>query len=294
MYISRNSGRGVGGGGRCIAPAYIRLLHPFPSVLVTLVSGALACVAVRGWPGGGRLATLMGAMLCIQFAIGVINDWADRRLDAVAKPQKPIPSGAVSARAALMTGVGLIVVGGVLAARAGALAWLLAMTGLTIGLAYDLGLKRTRWSALTYALALPLVPVWVWTAMGERSPALWAALPVGALLGFGLQLANALTDAQSDAASGVRGTLQWIGPARGRWVVVGCIATGIGAAVGLAPLVGVQAMPFGAVAVAASLLVLGAAMAYQRSSAERAAQLAWTLLAPAVGLLAVGWLASLP
>src|SRR5437764_3541912 len=87
--------------------AAIRLLHPFPSFLNALVSGVLACAAVRGWPGTSTTLRLMLAMLCIQFCIGAVNDWADRHLDATAKPWKPIPAGVVPAPAALAVGAAL-------------------------------------------------------------------------------------------------------------------------------------------------------------------------------------------
>src|SRR5215212_7488080 len=44
------------------AGGVVRLLHPFPSVLNAAVTVALACVAARGWPGLGAVATLAAAM----------------------------------------------------------------------------------------------------------------------------------------------------------------------------------------------------------------------------------------
>jgi len=41
------------------------------------------------------------------------------------------------------------------------------MAGMACGLAYDLGLKRTRFSVVPYLIALPLLPLWVWTALGR-------------------------------------------------------------------------------------------------------------------------------
>ncbi|MER3421242.1 MAG: ubiquinone biosynthesis protein UbiA, partial [Chloroflexota bacterium] len=77
--------------------------------------------------------------------------------------------------------------------------------GLGAGLAYDLWLKRTPYSALAYAVALPLVPLWVWTALERFTPALLWAWPVGALLGGALHLANAVPDLEADATAGVHG-----------------------------------------------------------------------------------------
>ena len=271
-----------------------RLLHPFPSVLNAVVVGVLACIAVRGWPGTARILWLMATMLCIQFAIGALNDWADRRLDAAMKPWKPIPSGLVAPATALMVAGGLASAGALLAAAGGPAAWMLAMAGLMAGIAYDLGLKRTPFSALTYAVALPLVPLWVWSALGRAGTALVAILPVGMLLGFSLQLLNALPDAAGDTTGGVRGTLQWLGVARGRKAAWLCFGLALLAALALAPLFHLRGLPFWPCWSAAVVLLVLAIVIYQRRPTPRSLQVGWTILAPASGLLAAGWLASLP
>jgi 4-hydroxybenzoate polyprenyltransferase len=272
----------------------ITLLHPFPSLLNTAVVGVLACVAVRGWPGLAQLLWLMATMLCIQCAIGALNDWADRRLDAVTKPWKPIPSGHVMPVTALAAAIVLATAGALLAAKGGPAAWALAMAGLGAGVAYDLGLKRTPFSAITYAVALPLVPLWVWTALGRGNPALTAVLPIGILLGLGLQLANALPDAAGDAAGGVRGTLQWLGAARGRRVAWLCFGLALAAAAALAPFFHLRVVPLLPCWLGAAALLAGAIAVYWRHPTSSALQMGWTMLAPAAGLLAAGWLASLP
>jgi 4-hydroxybenzoate polyprenyltransferase len=274
--------------------AYARLVHPFPSLLNAIVVAAFACIAVRGWPGIERVVWLSTTMLCIQFSIGALNDWADRDLDARTKPAKPIPSRLVSPSMALVVAVLLAMTAAVLAAWGGPAAWVLAMTGLGIGIAYDLGVKRTPYSALTYALALPLIPVWVWTALDVESAALFVVLPAGMLLGLSLQLANALPDADGDTAAGVRGTLQVLGPQRGRRLCWATFALALLVSAGLAPMVQLRLMPFAFTWAAAALLLGIAVASYQRRPSERALQLGWSLLAPAAGLLAVGWLVSLP
>ncbi len=274
--------------------ALLRLMHPFPSLLNAIVVAALACVAVRGWPGAGCILWLATTMLCIQFSIGALNDWADRDLDARTKPAKPIAAGLIPAGVALSIAVILAAIAAMLATAGGLAAWLLAMCGLGIGMAYDLGVKRTPFSALTYALALPLIPLWVWTALDVNSAAIVVVLPLGMLLGFSLQLANALPDAEGDAAEGVRGTLQLLGPERGRrlaWLSFG-LALLLCAA--LAPVVGLRLMPFVLCWIAAALLLGVTVTAHWRHPSRETLQLGWSLLAPAAGLLAVGWLLSLP
>lgn len=281
------------------ALSWIRLVHPFPSVLNAAVVALLAIVASDGDPDWRTAALLAATMLCLQCAIGAVNDLMDRQLDAASKPWKPLVSGAVSPTVAVAVAVACALAGLTLAWIASPEAWPLALLGLLIGLGYDLGLKRTPFSALTYSLALPLAPLWVWIAVSSPTPAVVAAVPLGALIGFGLQLANAMQDAETDAAGGVRGTAQWLGPRSSRIV---CWAA-IGGALALAPVLaawsGLAWFPFlaawlvGCCALTASIGLSGMGCAARDERGARV-QVAWTLLALSTGVLACGWFVSMP
>ncbi|WP_235934646.1 UbiA family prenyltransferase, partial [Agromyces humi] len=60
---------------------------------------------VGGYAGGGRLAGrrwLLPLASVFLYSGGMaLNDYADRRLDAVERPERPIPSGRISPRRAL-------------------------------------------------------------------------------------------------------------------------------------------------------------------------------------------------
>jgi 4-hydroxybenzoate polyprenyltransferase len=279
--------------GRRILHA-LRLLHPFPTLLNVVAVVLLTLVAADGQPEIGVVARLTATMLAVQSAIGVVNDWADRDLDATAKPWKPIPAGVVSAGVAGRLGALTTALALALGATLGPAAWLLSTAGLGAGLAYDLWLKRTPFSGLTYAVALPLVPLWVWTALGRFTPALLWVWPIGALLGGALHLANALPDLEADAAAGVRGLAQRLGRRRalaGAWG--GYLAAVLGAAaLGLPLGLDRRVLLPGA---AGALALLGAAVvAHLRRPGPAALQTGWSLLAPGAALLAVAWLAALP
>ncbi len=256
----------------------------------------LALLAARpsGPPSASVLLRLALTMVAAQSAIGVVNDIADRTLDAATKPWKPIPSGAVPLRVARWLAAGAIGATLLLGATFGPVAWALSTAGMGIGLAYDLRLKRSAASGLTYAVALPLVPLWVWTALDRFSPALLWVWPVGLLLGAALQVANALPDLEGDAAHGVRGSAQRLGrtgalaAAWGGYLAAVLLALVIGLALGgdrrvLLPGAG-----------AALLLLAGAVAAYARRRDSAALQAGWSLLALGAGVLAVTWLAAVP
>ncbi|MEZ4496092.1 MAG: UbiA family prenyltransferase [Thermomicrobiales bacterium] len=71
-----------------------------PILAVLLATAAFAFVAERGWPSFPDGVCLIGAMFGAQLAIGAVNELVDADLDAVAKPDKPIPAGIVSLRGA--------------------------------------------------------------------------------------------------------------------------------------------------------------------------------------------------
>lgn len=84
---------------------------------LTVVGDTVAGAAAAGHRLRGRRLALPLASMAFYWAGMALNDWADRELDAVERPERPIPSGRVSAGVALGTG-------GVLTAAGLALAWL--------------------------------------------------------------------------------------------------------------------------------------------------------------------------
>lgn len=210
--------------------AAFRIVHPFPSVLVAGLTVALALLA--GGREEWRAATQLGvAMLLYQFSIGVTNDIADEADDAINKPWKPLPRGALTRRAAVLL-AGVCAGGGmVLTFSLPFDAWLVGLAGLGCGLAYDVALKRTALSWLPYSIAIPLVPVWVHLALGAWRPFLWWVLPLGALLGLSLHFANQLPDVDGDRSRGIDSAVQRAGVRRTYGVSVGALGVAMSIAV---------------------------------------------------------------
>ena len=92
----------------------------------------------------GRTAGLACSSVCLYWAGMAANDWADRDLDAVERPERPIPSGRISPRAALGVAIGLTVAGLATAAAAGGRRSLAVAVPLAVAVwGYDLRLKNT-------------------------------------------------------------------------------------------------------------------------------------------------------
>ncbi|KGM09847.1 UbiA family prenyltransferase, partial [Cellulomonas carbonis] len=108
-----------------------------------LVGMRSAAASVAGPSRPGDVA-LPAASVCLYWAGMALNDWADRDLDAVERPERPIPSGRVAPRTAFTLASGLTAAGLGLAAVAGrrsvAVATALAATVWT----YDLAARTTR------------------------------------------------------------------------------------------------------------------------------------------------------
>jgi 4-hydroxybenzoate polyprenyltransferase len=185
---------------RGIMIGFFLLSHPGPVTLHVLAVVILAFLAA--WPhiAWATLGLVVAAHAAMQLSIAVLNDYCDRHLDVASKKSKPIPRGLVTAREALIVGillsicmVFLLLFLPPLALAASLLYWLL-------GLAYNLGLKSSPFSGIVFALAMPLIPVYAFASMGHVAPLVFWLVPVVALLGIALNLANSLPDIEADAA----------------------------------------------------------------------------------------------
>jgi hypothetical protein len=110
------------------------------SVPGDIVAGA----AAAGWPFGAAVPALAAASVCLYWAGMALNDYADRDVDAVERPGRPIPSGRVTPRFALGLAAGLTAAGVGVAGLAGGRRALGVAGPLAATVwAYDLVLKGT-------------------------------------------------------------------------------------------------------------------------------------------------------
>ena len=119
---------------------------------LTVPGDTLAGAASAGWPAGARTAALPVASTCLYWAGMALNDWADRRVDALERPERPIPSGRVPAGTALAV-AGTLTAAGVAAAAVGGGRRSAATAGVLAAAvwAYDLSPKQGVLSVATMA-----------------------------------------------------------------------------------------------------------------------------------------------
>jgi 4-hydroxybenzoate polyprenyltransferase len=144
------------------------------------VPGDVVAGAAAGGALGPRTAGLAAASVCLYWSGMAANDWADRDLDAVERPERPIPSGRVTPPQALGLAAGLTAAGVALAALAGgrrALSVALPLAGAIW--AYDLKAKNTPAGPAVMAACRGL-DVLLGASTGRVIRALPAALTVAA------------------------------------------------------------------------------------------------------------------
>jgi 4-hydroxybenzoate polyprenyltransferase len=184
-----------------IVVGFWMLAHVEPIVLILTVVTLFAVRATWPHPPWATILLLLAGQAAMQFSIGILNDYCDRHLDAAGGKNKPIVRGLVRPHEALLAGLFMIVVMIVILLPFNFLTWLAALGYLVLGQIYNLGLKSTPLSGILFALAMPLLPLYAFAGVGRiPSMVLWF-IPIGALLGVALNLANALPDVEEDAAS---------------------------------------------------------------------------------------------
>ena len=111
---------------------------------LTVPGDVLAGAAAAGDLRVGRAIGLSASSICIYWAGMALNDWADRELDAVERPERPIPSGRVPAQTAFNLASGLTLGGLALSALSGGRSTLATSTALAAtAWTYDVVAKNT-------------------------------------------------------------------------------------------------------------------------------------------------------
>lgn len=194
--------------------AILALTHRSAVVVFSLTVFILAVLAERGLPDLGTLACLILGMIFAQSAIGISNEVSDYELDAVSKPWRAIPAGFISlGTAKLLAGIATAL-GLLFAAMISYPSMLLLALGVSMGVLYNIKLKRSILSWLPYAIAYPLIPIWVWLSLGKLEPSMLIIYPVSLPLTFAIHLCNQLRDFDEDAAMGIRSVSHYLGKNR--------------------------------------------------------------------------------
>ena len=174
---------------------------------VSTLTGVLA-VALGGYVAGtgewGMVALAALATLCVSASSNAWNDYRDIEIDRINQPQRPLPSGMVSPRAALVFSIAMAVLSIVVAALISPAALAIAILSNALLYIYSVWLKSTvLLGNMTVALISAMSPIFGGVAAGNHQPSLWlgAIIFVGIL---GREILKTLADYDGDLAHNVR------------------------------------------------------------------------------------------
>jgi len=189
--------------------ALVTASHPGPSLAITAL---VTVLAVQASPHGlGSALVAAPAMLSGQLSVGWSNDAFDASRDAaVGRADKPVATGAISARAVWIAAGVAVLAALALSLAIGAAAGAVNGVIIAAGWAYNAGLKSTAASGLMYLAGFGPIPAFVASTLpGHPSPTWWVTASAAAI-GLGAHFANVLPDLDGDRATGVDGLPQQV------------------------------------------------------------------------------------
>jgi geranylgeranylglycerol-phosphate geranylgeranyltransferase len=160
-------------------------------------------------------------------AANALNDYADREVDSTNRPERPIPSGALSPRAALGTAVAAYIVSMGLAALVSAHALTLAIVWAALTLLYSLALKGVPIVGNLVVAAVAATPLLMGALTQRRGRGALIPCALAFLIHLARELVKDAEDIEGDRLAGLRTFAVRYGPgvsiAAARIVLVGLI-----------------------------------------------------------------------
>ncbi len=232
---------------------FIKLMRPINCAMMGFAVFVGALLAYPSITGLNWLNILYGFLTGFTFcaAAMVINDYYDRKIDAINEPQRPIPSGTIKPKEALAFMTALIVVGFVfslLVQPYGLLCFVVAAVSLVLTASYLTVGKRSGLPGnflVSACVAIPFIYGSV-TAIGTVGLNVTLFASMAFLSNTGREITKGIVDVKGDSAEGVKTLAVRFGEKVAAVVAVGFFLF----AVGLTPvtwflgLVGILFIPF--------------------------------------------------
>ena len=164
---------------RSLAAGLLALVRP-PNVFTAVADSAAGLLlARRGGPVAGDPGLwCLAASACLYLGGIALNDYFDREVDAIERPERPIPSGAVPPAVAAGLGVALLAAGIALAALAGVSATTVAAVLALAIVLYDAVVKGTAAGFLNMGVCRGLNFYMPMSLAMKSAPTLFFCAPV--------------------------------------------------------------------------------------------------------------------
>jgi geranylgeranylglycerol-phosphate geranylgeranyltransferase len=187
-----------------VLPGYLSILRPANAVVSGLVA-VLAFLIAGGVPGSVAILLFLAATL-ITGAGNAINDYHDAAIDAVNRPDRPIPSGRVSRTGAARYAAVLFIAGCIFAVPAGPAPALIAAVNAALLWLYAARLKRVALIG-HLAVAYLAASIFVFGGVAAGMAGLERVLPLALITFLGTvarELLKAAEDVEGDREGGAR------------------------------------------------------------------------------------------
>lgn len=161
------------------------------------LAGPDAGITLAAWP-----IALSNA--CLSAASMAVNDWHDVAEDAINRPDRPVPSGAIARPAALKLSM-VLFAGGIAAAALGGPRFAAgAVAIVAASIAYTWFLKRVPLAGNALTALLSTYPLWCWVTTTDSLSRVYLGAIAGFFIGSaGREIVRTAGDARGDQAGGI-------------------------------------------------------------------------------------------
>ena len=187
----------------------LRLDRPVGTLLLLWPTLAALWLAAGGVPPLGVLATFVAGTLLARSAGCVVNDIADRHVDGSVQRtrQRPLATGEASVAEAAALAVALALAAAAIALTLHPLAWLLAVGGAAVAVAYPFLKRWTHFPQAALGVAFSWgIPMAFAAVQGRVPAAAWLYFLASWLWIVGYDTLYAMVDREDDVRVGVKST----------------------------------------------------------------------------------------
>jgi len=194
------------------AKAYWQLMRmdrPIGTLLLLWPTLWALVVAAEGMPNLNVLLVFTLGVVLMRAAGCVINDFADRKVDGHVKrtKQRPLPSGAVSSKEAIVLFLVLGVVSFLLVLTMNPLTIKLSFAGIALAFIYPFMKRFTHLPQLFLGLAFSWAIPMAWAAQTNELPSVvWFIFTINALWTIAYDTQYAMVDRDDDLKIGIKST----------------------------------------------------------------------------------------
>ena len=187
----------------------LRLDRPVGTLLLLWPTLAALWLAAGGIPPLGVLATFVAGTLLARSAGCVVNDIADRHVDGSVQRtrDRPLAAGEASVAEAAALAIALALAAAAIALTLHPLAWLLAMGGAAVAVAYPFLKRWTHFPQAVLGIAFSWgIPMAFAAVQGRVPAAAWLYFLASWLWIVGYDTLYAMVDREDDVRVGVKST----------------------------------------------------------------------------------------